>query len=67
MDSPSDHENPAIALLSEQCERYAATQKRLEAQLNGVESKLAETKAKYAASKEALDALLKRVTPPATE
>ncbi len=53
-------ENPAIVLLAEQCERYAATQKRLEAQLHGVQSKLVETKAKHAATKEALDALMQQ-------
>lgn len=61
MDTMPLNENPAIALLTEQCDRYSSTMKRLEAQQKGVEAKLAETNAKFEATKEALDALLAQV------
>jgi len=53
-------ENPAVTFLRDQCERYNNTMRRLEAQLKGVQEKLIETKAKYSATKEALDAILEQ-------
>ena len=57
MDSPSPNGNAAVALLTEQRDRYASTLKRLTAQHQGVETKMKETQAKLEATEEALKAL----------
>ena len=63
MDGDPQPDNPAIALLTEQRDRYESDLKKLQAQLKGVEAKITSTKAKHEATAEALNALIEQLKP----